>query len=33
MGTFFVYNKAYAGKYYWTEKRERISGVFTYDDE
>jgi len=33
MGTFFVYNKAYAGKYYWTEKRARISGVFTYNDE
>jgi len=33
MGTFFVYNKAYAGKYYWTEKRSRISGVFSYDDE
>ena len=33
MGTFFVYNKAYTGKYYWTQRRARVSGVFTYDDE
>jgi len=33
MGSFFVYNKAYAGKYYWTQRRARVSGVFTYDDE
>lgn len=33
MGTFFVYNENYAGKCYWTEKRSRVSSVFTYDDE
>jgi len=33
MGTFYVYNKAYVGKYYWTEKRTRVSGVFSYDDQ
>jgi len=33
MGTFFTYNKAYVGKCYWTEKRARVSSIFTYDDE
>jgi len=33
MGTFFVYNDAYTGKCYWTEKRSRVTGVFTYDEE
>ena len=33
MGTFFVYNDAYVGKCYWTEKRSRATGVFTYDEE
>jgi len=32
-GAFYVYNKTYAGKCYWTEKRSRATGVFTYDDE
>ena len=33
MGTFFVYNEVYAGKCYWTEKRSRVTGVFSYDEE
>ena len=33
MGEFFVYNKNYAGKCYWTEKRSRVSSIFTYDGE
>jgi len=33
MGTFYVYNRAYAGKCYWTQRRSRVSGIFTYDDE
>jgi len=33
MSTFFVYNSEYAGKCYWTEKRSRISSVFSYDEE
>ena len=32
MSTFFVYNKCYTGKCYWTEKRSRITSVFTYDE-
>jgi len=32
MGTFFVYNKDHVGKCYWTEKRSRISAMFSYDD-
>jgi len=33
MGTLFVYNDIYAGKCYWTEKRSRISSVFSYDED
>jgi len=33
MSDFFVYNNSYAGKCYWTEKRSRITSVFTYDNE
>ena len=33
MSTFFVYNEFYAGKCYWTEKRFRISSIFTYDED
>jgi len=33
MGTIYIYNKTYAGKCYWTEKRSRVTGVFTYDEE
>jgi len=33
MSTFFVYNEFYAGKCYWTEKRSRISSIFTYDED
>ena len=33
MSTFFVYNNNYAGKCYWTEKRSRISSVFSYEEE
>ena len=33
MGAFFVYNNAYAGKCFWTEKRARVTSVFTYDDD
>lgn len=33
MGTFYAYNEKYAGKCYWTEKRSRVTGVFTYDDD
>ena len=33
MGEFFVYNSVYTGKCYWMDKRSRISGVFSYDDE
>ena len=33
MGTFFVYNKVYAGKCFWTEKRSRVAGMFSYDDD
>jgi len=32
MGTFYVYNDFYTGKCYWTEKRSRVTGVFTYDE-
>jgi len=32
MGTFYVYNKNYTGKCYWTEKRSRITSLFSYDD-
>jgi len=33
MGTFFVYaGNHYAGQCYWTEKRSRMSSIFTYDD-
>ena len=32
MGTFCVYNDKYAGKCFWTEKRSRVTGVFTYDE-
>jgi len=32
MGTFYVYNKHYAGKCFWTEKRSRITCLFSYDD-
>ena len=33
MGAFHVYNKTYAGRCYWTERRSNITGVFTYDDD
>jgi serine/threonine-protein kinase HipA len=33
MGEFFVYNKTYAGKCYWAEKRSRVTSIFTYDSE
>ena len=33
MGTFFVYSERYTGKYYWTEKRSNVTGVFAYDDD
>lgn len=34
MGTFYIHNdEKYAGKFFWTEKRARISGVFSYDEE
>ena len=33
MGTFYVYNKNYAGKCFWTEKRSRITCLFSYDDD
>lgn len=33
MGVIYAYNKTYAGKCYWTEKRSRVTSVFTYDDE
>ena len=33
MGTFFVYNKVYTGKCFWTEKRSRVTGMFSYDDD
>ncbi|MCL2819700.1 MAG: type II toxin-antitoxin system HipA family toxin [Oscillospiraceae bacterium] len=33
MSTFYVYNNTYVGKCYWTEKRSRINGVFSYDDD
>jgi len=33
MGEFFVYNNSYAGKCYWTEKRSRVTGVFSYDED
>ena len=32
MGEFCVYNKEYVGKCFWTERRSRISSVFSYDD-
>ena len=32
MGAFFVYNDFYTGKCYWTEKRSRVTGIFTYDE-
>ena len=33
MGTFYTYNNSYAGKCYWTEKRSRITSVFSYDEQ
>ena len=33
MSTFFVYNSNYAGKCYWTEKRSRVSSIFSYDED
>ena len=33
MGTFFVYNEAYVGKCYWIEKRSRVTGVFSYNED
>jgi len=32
MSEFYVYNDNYVGKYYWTQKRAQISGMFSYDD-
>ena len=33
MAVFSVYNETYVGKCFWTEKRSRVTSVFTYDDE
>jgi len=33
MGIFYVYNNEYVGKCYWTEKRARITAMFSYDDD
>lgn len=33
MGTFFVYNETCAGKCYWTEKRSRVTGIFSYEED
>ena len=33
MGTFCVYSSSYIGKCFWTERRSRISSMFSYDDE
>ena len=33
MGVLYIYNKAFAGNCYWSEKRSRVTSVFTYDDE
>jgi len=32
MSTFYVYNNNYVGKCYWTEKRSRVTCLFSYDD-
>ena len=32
MGVLFVYNDTYAGKCFWTEKRSRVTSIFSYDD-
>ena len=32
MGAFFVYNDAFAGKCFWTERRSRVTSVFSYDE-
>jgi len=33
MSTLFIYNENYTGKCYWTEKRSRMSSVFSYDED
>jgi hypothetical protein len=33
MSVFHIYNDHYAGRCFWSEKRGRVSGVFTYDDD
>jgi len=33
MSTFFVYNENLVGNCYWTEKRSKISSVFSYDED
>jgi hypothetical protein len=31
MSEFYVYRDSYIGKCYWTEKRARVSSMFSYD--